>query len=487
MQKAVSVAIVNKQGQILLEEHVKCKGLWLMPCGKVEENETFESAAARELKEELGIEIDANDLITLFQRNSFYSRIDGDQIFNEKVFALRYNENIHGSPENLEPEKHTSIKWVDAKSINYFKDLHISENTRLVADIMNSDVRSFNNEPVFNNPNFVYKTQSFDLSNIEGQIKLIEYIIEEDGNLSLKILENTDPEITVLSYMLTPTRFLAKNMMDISSMYFIPLKSTNKELLERRISNTKYCYLHRKISDYLSEYNIHAASINMILPEHIDEDKIVRFNDFAILIRKTLVDSNIYIMAKVYSIPSMPFKLASEDTINTILTDLLNEAYRKYLIHSRRNKALITKINPEAIIPEKAHPSDSGMDLFSVGAYEIQPGKSCLISTGIKLILPPGFEAQIRPKSGLALKQGITVLNTPGTIDEDYRGEIKVILINHGDKPVFINHQQKIAQMVISRVNRVDTLEITNEEYLTFDTERGEGGFGSTGLDPKDV
>ena len=486
MKKAVSVAIVNEKGQILLEKHVKCKGLWVMPCGKLEENETYEAAAVRELKEELGIEIDANDLITLFQRNSFYSRIDGDQIFDEKVLGLRYNEKIHGKVENLEPEKHTNVGWVDVKFVDYVKDLHISENTRLATDMINSGVVLFN-DPVFDNPNFVYKAQSFDLSDIEGQLKLIDYIIEEDGNLSLKLLENTDPDITVLSYMLTPTRFLAENMMDVSNTYFIPLKTIDKELVEDRIRVAKYSHLYRKLSDYLSENNIHVASISTILPEHIDEDKIVRFNDFTIIIRKVLEDSKVKLIVKLYPTLAMPFKLASTDTIDTVLMGLLNDMYRRYLIHSSRNKVLITKITPEAIIPEKAHPTDSGMDLFSVGKYEIQPGKSCLISTGIKIILPPGFEAQIRPKSGLALKQGITVLNTPGTIDEDYRGEIGVILINHGDKPVFINHQQKIAQMVISRVNKVDTAEITNEEYLTFDTERGEGGFGSTGLDPKKV
>lgn len=138
----------------------------------------------------------------------------------------------------------------------------------------------------------------------------------------------------------------------------------------------------------------------------------------------------------------------------------------------------IKRITTNAIIPKYANPGDSGMDLFSVEEKLLMPGEVSLIKTGLKIQLPSGFEAQIRPRSGLALKNSITVLNTPGTIDEGYRGEIGIILINHGNSPFKVETGMKIAQMVICPVYRVDIEEV-NE--LT-STERGEGGFGSTGL-----
>lgn len=140
-------------------------------------------------------------------------------------------------------------------------------------------------------------------------------------------------------------------------------------------------------------------------------------------------------------------------------------------------KLRICKLKDDAIIPYYEHPGDSGLDLIARENREIQPGASQLIATGIALELPPGMEAQIRPRSGLALKHQITVLNAPGTIDEGYRGEIGVILINHGREPFQVTKGMKIAQMVVAPVIRVEVEEI---DRLS-DTTRGTGGFGSTG------
>lgn len=137
----------------------------------------------------------------------------------------------------------------------------------------------------------------------------------------------------------------------------------------------------------------------------------------------------------------------------------------------------ISRIRPDAVLPRYAHPDDSGLDLFSVDQLTLAPGASALVKTGIRIQLPRGTEAQVRPRSGMALKHGITVLNTPGTVDEGYRGEIGVILINHSPAPFQVTPGMKIAQMVIMPVLRP---RIREEDRLS-DTDRGEGGFGSTG------
>ena len=121
----------------------------------------------------------------------------------------------------------------------------------------------------------------------------------------------------------------------------------------------------------------------------------------------------------------------------------------------------------------------AGMDLRAhlEAAVTLHPGQRLLIPTGLFIALPEGFEAQIRPRSGLAFKHGITVLNSPGTIDADYRGEVKVLLINHGQEAFIINDGERIAQMVVARHERV---EWTQTDLLE-ETKRGAGGFGSTG------
>ncbi|KKD37802.1 MAG: dUTP diphosphatase [Limnoraphis robusta] len=141
-------------------------------------------------------------------------------------------------------------------------------------------------------------------------------------------------------------------------------------------------------------------------------------------------------------------------------------------------KIKILRLNEAAILPKYAHPNDAGLDLYSIEDQEILPGESKLIHTGISIELSPGTEAQIRPRSGLALKHQITVLNTPGTIDADYRGEIGVILINHGKTTFNINKAMKIAQLVIAPVIHAEIEEVQQLNS----TIRGDNGFGSSGF-----
>jgi dUTP pyrophosphatase len=130
-------------------------------------------------------------------------------------------------------------------------------------------------------------------------------------------------------------------------------------------------------------------------------------------------------------------------------------------------------------LPEYATAFSAGLDLRANLEAEVvlEPSKTALIPTGLFIELPSGFEAQIRPRSGLAFKHGITVLNSPGTIDADYRGEIKVLLINHSATPFTISNGERIAQMVVTRYEQI-SWESTNQ---LSETERGAGGYGSTG------
>ena len=136
------------------------------------------------------------------------------------------------------------------------------------------------------------------------------------------------------------------------------------------------------------------------------------------------------------------------------------------------------RIDPSAELPTYAHPGDAGMDIRSIEELTIEPGARALVHTGLVMVLPPGYEAQVRPRSGLALKNGVTVLNTPGTIDEGYRGEIGVILANFGSEPFKVEKGAKIAQMVIAPYTRAEIAETDEVD----DTVRGTGGFGSSGL-----
>lgn len=129
-------------------------------------------------------------------------------------------------------------------------------------------------------------------------------------------------------------------------------------------------------------------------------------------------------------------------------------------------------------IPQYALPGDAGADLRASERATLQPGERALVATGIRIALPDGFVGLVHPRSGLAAKQGITVLNTPGTIDAGYRGEVKVILINLGDEPFTIEPGDRIAQLVVQRVERAQFVVV---EQLP-GSDRGEGGFGSTGV-----
>ena len=139
----------------------------------------------------------------------------------------------------------------------------------------------------------------------------------------------------------------------------------------------------------------------------------------------------------------------------------------------------IQRLRPDAQLPKYMSDGAAGMDLAASLDTEvtIAPGQRALFGTGLAIALPRGFEAQVRPRSGLAAKHGVTVLNAPGTIDEDYRGEIKVILINHGDEPFVVKSGERIAQMVIAPVARVTPVEADSLDGST----RGAGGFGHTG------
>lgn len=138
----------------------------------------------------------------------------------------------------------------------------------------------------------------------------------------------------------------------------------------------------------------------------------------------------------------------------------------------------VKRLIPEAKMPRYEHPGDSGADLVAVTDYTLQPMQWFAVPTGISAEVPMGFELQVRPKSGLALKHGVTVLNTPGTVDAGYRGEIKVILVNLGASSFHISRGQKIAQLVVAPIAWGQFEEV---DELT-QSQRGSSGFGSTGI-----
>jgi len=138
----------------------------------------------------------------------------------------------------------------------------------------------------------------------------------------------------------------------------------------------------------------------------------------------------------------------------------------------------VKRLDPSvATLPTRAHADDAGLDLYASVNVEIPPGETRLVTTGLAIELPAGTEAQVRPRSGLALKHSVTVLNAPGTIDEGYRGELGVILINHGRIGFAVRRGMKIAQLVVKPTLMLEVSEITTLS----ETTRGDGGFGSTG------
>ena len=136
------------------------------------------------------------------------------------------------------------------------------------------------------------------------------------------------------------------------------------------------------------------------------------------------------------------------------------------------------KLNEFAQMPHKAHEDDAGFDLYSCEDYLLKAHAYGAVATGICIELPRGTEGQVRPRSGLAAKNGITVLNAPGTIDAGYRGEVKVILINHSDTDFEITKGMRIAQLMVKSIFQTEFIEVSSIE----DTDRGAGGFGSSGL-----
>lgn len=138
----------------------------------------------------------------------------------------------------------------------------------------------------------------------------------------------------------------------------------------------------------------------------------------------------------------------------------------------------IRRIDPAAQLPTYAHPGDAGMDVRSIETVTLRPGDRALVRTGLVFQLPPDAEAQVRPRSGLALKHGVTVLNAPGTIDAGYRGEVGVILVNLGAEPFTVEKGMKVAQVVVAPVAWAEIVEVAETDT----TERGADGFGSTGV-----
>lgn len=140
----------------------------------------------------------------------------------------------------------------------------------------------------------------------------------------------------------------------------------------------------------------------------------------------------------------------------------------------------VVKLRESAELPAYQTSGAAGLDLCAAveRPVELLPGRRALVPTGLAVAIPPGYEGQVRPRSGLALKHGVTVLNAPGTIDEDYRGEVGVVLVNHGVTPFLVEHGMRIAQLVIAPYVRAVVAEVSELEP----TGRGGGGYGSTGL-----
>lgn len=140
-------------------------------------------------------------------------------------------------------------------------------------------------------------------------------------------------------------------------------------------------------------------------------------------------------------------------------------------------RVLVRRLDPELPLPTSAHPDDAGLDLVAAEPVRLPPGGRALVGTGIALALPPGYAGLVLPRSGLALHRGVTLLNAPGLIDPGYRGEVKVLLINHGAEPVEFRRGERIAQLVVQRVEQIGLEEVVELPP----SQRGASGFGSTG------
>jgi dUTP pyrophosphatase len=137
----------------------------------------------------------------------------------------------------------------------------------------------------------------------------------------------------------------------------------------------------------------------------------------------------------------------------------------------------VRRLDPDLPMPAYAHPDDAGLDLVAAEGVTLAPGARALVRTGIAIAIPPGYAGFVLPRSGLALRRGVTVLNAPGLIDAGYRGEVKVLLVNHDAAPVSVERGERIAQLV---VQRVEAAQLSQVDELP-PSQRGPGGFGSTG------
>lgn len=182
----------------------------------------------------------------------------------------------------------------------------------------------------------------------------------------------------------------------------------------------------------------------------------------------------------------------SDDTLSPkkkellhIMFDSVLDVYERLLISGRQNVTVkITKLNPDAIIPEYAHPTDAGCDVCAVEEVKIMPQETAIVKTGIAIAIPAGYEVQVRPRSGLSYKTKLRIANAPGTIDADYRGEVGIIVHNTGDVPYVVEKGMKIAQLLIAPTPKINWVEVESVEALG-STERGAGGYGSTGVNAK--
>jgi dUTP diphosphatase len=141
-------------------------------------------------------------------------------------------------------------------------------------------------------------------------------------------------------------------------------------------------------------------------------------------------------------------------------------------------KLPVKRLDPSIELPAYAREGDAGLDLRASHDATLEPGGRGLVGTGLAVAIPPGYAGLVLPRSGLALSQGVTVLNAPGLVDAGYRGELKVLLVNHGDKPVTVRRGERVAQLVVQSVERAEPIEVGELPA----SERGAGGFGSTGV-----
>lgn len=141
-------------------------------------------------------------------------------------------------------------------------------------------------------------------------------------------------------------------------------------------------------------------------------------------------------------------------------------------------RVLVRRLDPGLPLPRRARPGDAGMDLYAASAVTLAPGERATVGTGVAVAIPEGWVGLVTPRSGLAQRHGLSIVNAPGVVDSGYRGEIRVILVNHGREPVVLTRGDRIAQMLVVPVAAGDLLEVPELPG----SERGEGGFGSTGL-----